>query len=174
MSINRRGLIKLLPAVVAGRVLVDQPPAPVRAISASFPLLTRQYQGTNLSGWEVALGDALYARPGEPPVTISDIETVHETAYSELRANIQRRIIMAHNITFKRIIDNEALQFIHTCTYKFRLPYLPTADTNADLNAQTLEGGIFVWDGSQTRLDYGMAFQWGLNPFSTADNCFAV
>ena len=33
-------------------------------------------------------------------------------------------------------------------------------------NAQTLEGGFFVWDGATTRLDYGIAFQWDLNPWS--------
>ncbi|PDW00326.1 hypothetical protein A9Q02_10025 [Candidatus Chloroploca asiatica] len=90
---------------------------------------------------------------------------MHEPAHSELRANLQRRIILVHNITFKQMINNEAMHFIHTCIFKFRLPYLPTTDVNADLNAQTFEGGIFVWDGSQTRLDYGMAFQWGLNPW---------
>ncbi|WP_129674194.1 hypothetical protein [Candidatus Chloroploca sp. Khr17] len=157
--------MKLLPAAIASSLLVDQPHVPARATSARSPLIAKHYQGTNLSGWEVALGDALYVRPGECPVTLRDIETVHEPVHSELRANLQRRIILAHNITFKQIINNEALQFVHTCAFKFRLPYLPNTDVNADLNAQTLEGGIFVWDGSQTRLDYGMAFQWGLNPW---------
>ncbi|WP_141508695.1 hypothetical protein [Candidatus Chloroploca asiatica] len=165
MSINRRSLIKLLPAAIASSLLVNQPPVPLRATSTHSPRIARHYQGTNLSGWEVTLGDALYVRPGECPVTLRDIETVHEPAHSELRANLQRRIILVHNITFKQMINNEAMHFIHTCIFKFRLPYLPTTDVNADLNAQTFEGGIFVWDGSQTRLDYGMAFQWGLNPW---------
>ena len=131
---------------------------------------TREYRGSNLLGWEIALGDALYARPGEPSVSLDDVETVHESGYSELQANIHRRVIMAHNITFKRFVDDDAFQFIHTCTYKFRLPYLPQQDANADLNAQTIEGGIFIWDGSGTRLDYGIAFQWILNPWDEFGN----
>lgn len=71
---------------------------------------------------------------------------------------------MAHNITFTRIIDDNAFEYVHTCGFKFRLPYLPST-SNADWNAQTLEGGIFVWDGSRTRLDYGVGFQWILNPW---------
>jgi len=166
LSINRRDLLKLISAVIAGSFIGERKPTDAQAAPTTAPLSTREYQGPDLSGWEIALGDALYARDGEPPVTLDDIETVHESGYSELRANIQRRIIMAHNITFKRFVDDEAFQFIHTCTYKFRLPYLPLPDISADLNAQTLEGGIFVWDGSETRLDYGIAFQWGLNPWS--------
>jgi hypothetical protein len=113
------------------------------------------------------LGDAIYARPGENPVTIADIANLHPNmTYSELRANINRRIIMAHNITFKRIIDPAALNYIHTCTFYFRLPYLPTKDEAATQNAQSIEAAIFVWDGATTHRDYGMAFQWGLNPWN--------
>lgn len=125
----------------------------------------RRYRGSNLKGWEVVLGDALYACPTEPPVALSDIETVHFDTYSELRANIVPRAIMAHNITFLRIIDLKALQTFHTCGFKFRIPFTPTQDANAIMNAQTFEGGIFIWDGANTRLDHGMAFQWGLNPW---------
>ena len=125
---------------------------------------TQVYQGANFAGWEVTLGDALYAAPGEAPVSQSDIETLHYDGYSELRANIQRRRIMAHNITLKRINDELAFTYIHACRYHFRLPYLPATD-NLDVNAQTIEGGLFVWDGGNTRLDYGLAFQWLLNPW---------
>ncbi len=138
-------------------------------LSLSLPPRTgadswQHYEGPNFTGWEVVVGDGVYAAPGEPPVGPSDIETVHYTTYSELRANIRRRRIMAHNITFKRIVDENAFEYIHTCGFAFRLPYLPTTD-NFDLNAQTLEGGLFVWDGSTTRLDYGVGFQWVLNPW---------
>lgn len=131
---------------------------------ARLSLSSQRYEGPNFVGWEVVVGDGIYAAPGEPPVSISDIETIHYSTYSELRANIHRRRIMAHNITFKRIIDDNAFEYVHTCRFKFRLPYLPSTD-NFDLNAQTLEGGIFVWDGSRTRLDYGVGFQWVLNPW---------
>lgn len=32
---------------------------------------------------------------------------------------------------------------------------------------QTLEGGLFIWDGATTKLDYGAAFQWRVNPFES-------
>lgn len=127
-------------------------------------LSSRIYRGTNFAGWEMALGDSIYNAPGESPVSLSDIQTVHYNTYSELRANVQYRRIMAHNITFKRIVDDFALQYIHICRFRFRLPYVPSID-NFQLNAQTLEGGLFVWDGEGTRLDYGLGFQWLLNPW---------
>lgn len=126
----------------------------------------RRYQGSDLKNWEVVLGDALHACPNEPPVALSDIQTEHFGAYSELRANIVPRAIMAHNITFNRIIDSAALQFVHTCGFKFMIPFTPPQDPNATMNAQTFEGGLFIWDGADTRLDYGMAFQWVLNPWA--------
>jgi hypothetical protein len=75
---------------------------------------------------------------------------------------------MAHNITFKRIIDPQARTYIHTCSYEFRLTFIPEV-TNTAWNAETLEGAIFVWDGANTRLDYGIGFQWALNPFDTKE-----
>ena len=159
--ISRRDFLKIGSAVLAGGVLVGY-----KANDYQLSSRTRKYKGNNLAGWEVAVGDAIYARTGEDPVSLADLETVHEDDYSELRANIQNRIIMAHNITFKRIINPRARKFIHTCTYDFRVPYLPVPDISASLNAQTLEGGFFVWDGADTRLDYGLAFQWSLNPWN--------
>jgi hypothetical protein len=158
-------MLKAVPAAIAGTLLRGGSRVPAQAAPATACTPTKRYQGRDLSGWEVVLGDALYARAGEDPVTLDDIDTVHAGSYSELYANVRRRVIMAHNITFKRIVDDEAFQHIHTATFPFRLPYLPVADENADLNAQTLEGGLFVWDGGGTRLDYGIAFQWGLNPW---------
>lgn len=133
--------------------------------SAGQQLLPKRYEGLNFNGWEVIVGDGIYAAPGEPAVSANDIETIHYNGISsELRANTLRRRIMAHNITFKKIVDNNALDYVHTCGFKWRLPYLPATD-NFDFNAQTLEGGLFVWDGSSTRLDYGAGFQWVLNPW---------
>jgi hypothetical protein len=134
---------------------------------STFVLLPgREYSGSTLSGWEVVLGDGIYAAPGEPPVTLSDIETIHYADYSELRANIQKRRIMAHNITFKRIYDNEALKYLHTAKYKFQLSYQPST-SNPDLNGETVEGHLSVWDGSQTNLEYPVAFQWVINPWAS-------
>lgn len=130
--------------------------------------VTNDYSGINLAGWEMALGDGIYAASGEQPVNINDIDIADYLEYSELRANILNRRVMAHNITFKRIVNGQAFNYIHTCSYKFRLPYLPS-QANIGANGQTLEGGIFVWDGSRTRLDYGIGYQWILNPW---DNDF--
>jgi hypothetical protein len=159
--INRRDFLKLGGALVAGG-LASPKSLPVQAESLKAP---GPYQGTNLAGWAVKLGDALYNAPGEPPVDITDIKTVHLSGYSEVRANVKRRVIKAHNITYKVITDPNALKYIHTCSTSFRLPYLPVQDSSATLNGQTVEGGIFVWDGPNTRLDYGMAFQWLVNPW---------
>lgn len=40
------------------------------------------------------------------------------------------------------------------------------------MNAQTLEGGIFLWDGLTTRLAYGLGFQWILNPWGVTGSQF--
>lgn len=159
--INRRDFLKLGSALLAGG-FASAKSVPVQAKSAEAPTL---YQGVNLAGWAVKLGDANYAAPGEPPVDMTDIKTVHSTGYSEVRANVKRRVIMAHNITCKSITDPGAFNYIHTCNVSFRLPYLPVPDTTATLNAQTVECGIFIWDGPNTRFDYGMAFQWLVNPW---------
>ena len=131
----------------------------------------KEFGGSDFSGWETVLGDGIYAAPGEGPLDESDVETIHYGNHSELRANVQPRNIMAHNITYKRIIDENAFEYIYTGGYQFRLPYMPATD-NQELNGQTLEGGMFVWDGGDTRLDYGLAFQWMLNPFG--DNDFNI
>lgn len=130
---------------------------------APSPLGT-QYSGRNLSGWSITLGDGIYTAPGTDPVNPDDIETVHYTDHSELRANIYKRRVMAHNITFKKFTVDSVFDFVHTFGYEFRLPYMPSID-NTDLNPQTIEGGIGLWDGSNTRLDYGTGFQWHINPW---------
>jgi hypothetical protein len=125
----------------------------------------RKLSGRNLRGWKVVLGDAVYTAPGESEPDAEDIETIHTRSHSELRANIRKRRIMAHNITFKKVTADGALACAHACGYEFRLVRVPSK-TEGDLKAQTIEGGMFVWDGKKTRLDYGVAFQWVLNPWS--------
>ncbi len=167
ITINRRDLLKLLTAGVAGGIIGSRKATAVPATATLFSHTTRQYQGTDLSGWEVALGDSLYNCPGEPEVSLADIETIHYGTHSELRANIVPRKIRAHNITFKRFIDDTAFNYFHTCGYKFRLPYIPQPDTGTTLNGQTIEGGLFIWDGITEKLDKGIAFQWLVNPWTT-------
>lgn len=48
-------------------------------------------------------------------------------------------------------------------SFDFRMPYVPKG--GGTYNAQTLEAGLFVWDGGGTRRDLGLAFQWILNPW---------
>lgn len=123
-----------------------------------------EYQGSDFTGWELALGDGLYAAPGQQPLSLSDISTQHFLSHSVLQANTQLRGVMAHNITFQRIVDPNAFTYVHHCEYEYRLPYIPVTNGWPN-NGQTLEVSFFVWDGGQTRLDYGMAFQWILNPW---------
>ncbi|MFT7601134.1 MAG: hypothetical protein ACI8TP_004085 [Acidimicrobiales bacterium] len=120
--------------------------------------------GTDLQGWETVVGDGLYVAAGELPVSLADIETHDLGTHSELVTNVRERNIMAHNIAFKRVIDDSLLNASHTCSYEFRLPVVPSIN-NASRNGQTVEGGFFVWDGAATRRDYGLGFQWILNPW---------
>ncbi len=129
-------------------------------------LESQTYTGVNLDGWQTVLGDAHYACPGETPASLEDIQTLHHPDYSFLEANIQPRAVMAHNITFQRVIDDSAFNYVHTFSFKFRVPNELLPDTGASYNGETFEGGLFIWDGHQTRLDYGAAFQWVLNPWS--------
>jgi len=142
---------------------------------AKLSRATRQsYSGVNLAGWEVVLGDGIWAPTGEPPVNSDDIKTVHESSDSELQANIQPRRIMAHNITLNRVWsshDHDVFDYVHECGYKFRMPFVPS-QTDLTLNAQTLEGGIFLWDGIDTRRAYGTGFQWILNPWGVSGSPF--
>jgi hypothetical protein len=127
----------------------------------------KSLSGPNLSNWECVVGDGTYTAPDEAPVNMDDIDTINRTNYSILEANIKNRRIQAHNITFNRIFDDLALTYIHEAGYSFKLPYIPST-SNTDLNGQTIEGGLFVWDGAITKLDYGLAFQWTINPWDPA------
>ena len=167
MHTNRRSILKMLSAAAAGLVVGPAAVHSQSTGSAGLPPPT-VYEGTSLNCWEIALGDALFNGNNEAPVSLDDIKTIHylsspKLSYSELLANVQRRVIQAHNITFYRIIKDTALDYVHTCGYKFMLPYTPQPDPAAEFNGQTIEGGIFVWDGSKSKKDYGIAFQWDIN-----------
>lgn len=156
---NRRDFVKMLGGATIGAVATS---APTIALASGHQ--PRSYAGADMNGWETVIGDGLWTAPGQAPINNGDITTVHDGTISTLKANTQQRGIMVHNITFKRFIDDNAFDFIHTCMVKFRLPYLPST-AGGPLNAQTLEGGFFIWDGGNTQLDYGFAFQWQLNPW---------
>ena len=73
---------------------------------------------------------------------------------------------MAHNITFKRLYDNDALKYVHAAKYRFQLPYQPST-SNPNLNGETIEGHLSIWDGLNANLEYIVAFQWLINPWAT-------
>lgn len=161
---NRRAFLQMAGATAASSAALCE--WTDRQVSAATPHQI-DYQATDLTGWELALGDGLYVAPGQLPLSINDIAAYHHTSHSELQANTQMRGVMAHGIAFKRIYEQAAFSYIHRCDYEFRLPYLPVTNSWPN-NAQTVEASLFVWDGAQTRLDYGMAFQWILNPWMSS------
>lgn len=162
-QLDRRAFLAALSTTALSAAALASIPA--IAANAAAPLPEQNYSGNTLNNWEVVIGDGILPPPEQDQVDEADIETIHLSNHSELKANINMRPIMAHNITFNRIIDNRALQYTHHCGYKFRMPYLP-GTANPALNGQTVEGGIFIWDGGSTRLDYGLAFQWVVNPWA--------
>lgn len=120
--------------------------------------------GTDMSGWRTVLGDGVWTGPGQNPPTIDDLRTTHLGTHSVVEANVHERGIMAHNITFDRFTIEEGLGTRHRAETEFRIPKVPDA-SDWTYNSQTLEIGMFVWDGPDTRSDYGLAIQWVLNPW---------
>ncbi|MEQ8439390.1 MAG: hypothetical protein RIB65_18005 [Ilumatobacter fluminis] len=158
-SLSRRYALRMA-AAGAGVALVGSA-WPTNAALAAAP---SNESGADLAGWDLAVGDGIWTGPGQSPVGQADIALTHAGTVSELAANVQRRGVMAHAIAFRRYFDLHRLSLRHTAELEFRLPDLP-ATSNWEYNAQTLEIGLFVWDGPDTRLDHGMAIQWVLNPW---------
>ncbi len=158
VPLSRRQLLLRTIGVAVGTLMLGQ----AKKLPAQAPEII--YMGTDLSDWTITVGDGVYVAPGEEPITLADIETIHYTTHSELRANLDRRPIMVHNLMYKKIIDPRVLNHQLVCSYEFRLPFIPTKG-NLDLNAQTLEGGLSLWEGVTARLNYNVAFQWILNPY---------
>ncbi|MBN2007448.1 MAG: hypothetical protein JXA21_29150 [Anaerolineae bacterium] len=158
-SINRRNFLHMAGIGLARGLLGNTSYTPYNVTLSPG---TRTYQGVNLTGWTVIVGDA--ARPGQAAVTTADIQTVQFTEYSEVHANIQARPeVMVHNLSFHKVFDDRAFDFVHICEYKFRLPYLPSTG-NTDYNGQTVEGCLALWNGT-TRQNYTVGFQWIVNPY---------
>jgi hypothetical protein len=125
----------------------------------------RDSGAASFAGGVTVLGDGLAVVPPDPPVTNQDIQTLHTSSQTVLTANSFARAVQAHNITYIPVTDTQAMQSAHVASYEFRLPQLPTAP-GATLRPETVEGGLFIWDGANTRLDHGAAFQWRVNPAS--------
>ena len=120
--------------------------------------------GGDLSSWRTVLGDGIWTGVDEAPVSIDDIETYHHGTHSELVANVEGRGVMAHNITYHSRPEVQQLDAHHVASVEFRQP-LEISTRRGRHKAQTLEVGLFVWDGLDTRMDHGFAFQWVLNPW---------
>mgnify|MGYP007070989602 CR=1 FL=1 len=138
---------------------------------------TRMMAGKNLLNWHCQLGDASSdVRSGQAP-NVGDITIVDATENSSIYANIARRDIVAHNISCLRIREVTAFDYLHHCQYKFRIPYQirkpasPSENPQITDFAETIEGGLFCWDGLGTqdpngnRYDYGLGYQIVVNPF---------
>jgi hypothetical protein len=67
---------------------------------------------------------------------------------NDIRVNGEQKI---HNITYLEKSYVNILEGVHTASYSFQIPSLDTG--------RTVEGGLFIWVGGETRLDYGTAFQ---------------
>ncbi|GLW30962.1 hypothetical protein [Actinoplanes regularis] len=156
---SRRRFLSVLAAGVALGAVVStgfQVPA-LAAVTES---------GADLTGWTNVVGDGVYAAPGQAPVNDADIALENRGTDSLLRANVLKRGIMAHAISFKRITDVSMMQTVHQAGFSFQMPYVPST-AGGPRNAQTVEGGLFVWDGINTKVDHGTAFQWVLNPWQS-------
>ncbi|RZU50709.1 hypothetical protein EV385_2489 [Krasilnikovia cinnamomea] len=158
---GRRSFLALLGAGAAALAVAASTSLSAPAMAATTPVTDT---GTDLAGWTTVVGDGIYAAAGQAPVNAADITTEHRGADSRLRSNILNRGIMAHNITYKPVVDASMMTLVHQASYSFQMPFVPST-AGGPRNAQTVEGGLFVWDGANTRYDYGTAFQWVLNPW---------
>lgn len=160
----RRPLSAAFVAVVAAAsISTGGPAASAGAGQRPSAKPTASLGGADLTGWRVVVGDGVWSASGERSVSDADVETRHRGTYSELFANVQSRGVMAHNITYLAMPDVDELKMTHRASIDFRLPVEPS--TQGSFKAQTLEIGLFVWDGIDTRLDHGLAMQWVLNPW---------
>ena len=162
---TRRDFLRFAGISLAGGIAGAAALNPQTASASELTIL--EETGTDMAGWQVVVGDGLWVGPNQDPVNQDDILTNNFSSHSELIANTWQRGVMAHNITYKTKLDDadrQMFRHVHLLKYKFRMPEVPTT-AGSGINAQTLEGGFFIWDGSNTRLDYGLAFQWILNPW---------
>ncbi|MEU7902990.1 hypothetical protein [Actinoplanes sp. NPDC049118] len=158
---GRRHFLMLLGTGAAALAVAASTSLSAPAMASTTPVTDT---GTDLSGWTTVVGDGVYAAAGQTPVNDADITAEHRSTDSRLRANILNRGIMAHNITYKPVTDPSMMTLVHQASYSFQMPFVPST-AGGPRNAQTVEGGLFVWDGLNTRVDHGTAFQWLLNPW---------
>ena len=124
-----------------------------------------QLEGTDFRTWQTMLGDGVCAAIDERPVQDSDVQTLHLGDHSRLEANPDGRNIQAHNITYLSAVNANALGFRHTFSFQFRAPSIPIKN-QPETYTQNLEGSIQLWDGTNSRRDFIVAFSWILNPFA--------
>ena len=124
------------------------------------------FSGEDFSDWNITLGDARYVSSGESDINNDDIETLNFGDQSVLYANIKERSVMSHNITYKKLVSSQMFDVFHKASYQFKIPYqIRTRSVN--YIGQTVEGGLFVSNGRESMLDFGLAFQWIINPWDS-------
>ncbi|MEV8509466.1 hypothetical protein AB0368_32185 [Actinoplanes sp. NPDC051475] len=120
--------------------------------------------GSDLSGWETVVGGGTFAAAGQASVTSADVAAENRRSYTSLRSNVGHRGVMADALAYKRMTGATMMNVVHRAGYSFQLPSVPST-AGGSRNAQTVEGGLFVWDGAKSKVDNGTAFQWVLNPW---------
>ena len=155
---------------ITDRVANDRRRNDERTMLGRSAPVSLNYGGTDLTGWTTVVGDGIHQNDGEAPVNLTDINTSNHGSHSTLHANTASRGVMAHNITYKPMVDDACFDYVHEASFQFRVPSLPTT-SSTHRNAQTFEGGLFIWDGAWSRRDYGQAVQWVLNPWDDEFGC---
>lgn len=123
-----------------------------------------RFSGKNLAGWQLSVGDGLFAPPGEKPVGRSDLRLKHLRGWSELTVNVKRRPVMAHGMSTKKIRLANPFTYVSSADYWIRVPH-PGQQALQQYNGETVEGHISLYDGRQ-KLEYVLGWQWILNPWS--------
>ncbi|MEM7095904.1 MAG: hypothetical protein AAF567_23070 [Actinomycetota bacterium] len=144
---------ELAEAEIAAQELSEAPPEPL------------SYSGASMEGWRTVLGDARHTAAGLETVNPDDVVTEHEADRSRLVANRHGRGVMAHNTTYFRTVNDDALHLVHTARADVRTPVVPQPVSGLP-NGQTVEIALFVWDGKGSRRDIGLGLQWMINPWS--------
>lgn len=152
-------------AAVAGLAAAGGLALPATASAAQDAPRFVMREGSDLAGWNTVLGDGVGSPREGHRARRSDVDRIDHGTHSELVGNANRRPVMAHAIAFTRLWNMPSFANKHHGTAHFRIPVVPTMQNWDRFAIQTVEVGVFVWDGPSTRLDYGVAMQWVLNPW---------
>jgi hypothetical protein len=158
---------KLLTALAVPALLATLAASPAHAepngqgSSANTPGYVRVEGGHNFSDFKLLVGANNGSSDGRA-VNRSDVNWIVNAHAMTLRANIAKRGALAHALAYvPQPTDMTATQ---TASYTFSTP--TASEATAKYKGETVEGALWVWDGANTRKDYGVAWQWLQNPYS--------